>query len=40
MYVVNDALVFCEENQRAYYWGIDLDKLQNEDSPVLQWNTD
>jgi hypothetical protein len=40
MYVVNDALVFCEENQRVYYWGIGLDKLQNEDPPVLQGNKD
>jgi hypothetical protein len=40
LYVENDALVFCEENQRAYYWSIALDNLQNEDPPVLQGNAD
>jgi len=39
MYVLNDGLVFCEENQRAHYWAIGLDKLQNEGPPVLQGNT-
>jgi hypothetical protein len=38
LYVVNDALVFEEENQKYYYSGISLQKLACDDPPVSQGN--
>ena len=36
LYVSSDALIFCEENQRAVVWAIGLDKARVDDPPVVQ----
>jgi hypothetical protein len=32
------GLVFCEENERVVYWGIEAAHLEKKDPPVSQWN--